>query len=366
MNIDTNREALNGAMTRVGGVVERRQTLPILGNLLFTVRGGVLEITGTDLEIEVKTRLAVDSDMEGEFTLPARKIIDICRALPEGAPVKIDVQGERAVVRSEKSRFVLGTLPAADYPSKEAVIPEHAVELDEGDFKRLLEKTGFAMAQQDVRYYLNGLLLEITDGKINAVATDGHRLAMASLGVSGVDGEELQSILPRKTVLELSRLLGTESRRLELEFGCGFFRVGLGDTSLTSKLIEGRYPEYRRVIPRLTDKVVLLDRESVRHALLRTAILSNEKYRGVRLTFEEGVLRMQAHNPEQEEAEDELAIEYTEDKVSMGFNVSYLLDVLAVLETDLVEFKFSESGSSALLTEQGGGRDLYVVMPMRL
>jgi DNA polymerase-3 subunit beta len=366
MHIRTNREALVPVLQKVGGVVERRQTLPVLGNLLIAASEGTVEVSGTDLEVEVRATLRADVQTGGETTVPARKLMDICRALPEGAEITLRQDKERFLVLAGRSRFTLSTLPAGDFPAMEGSSGEERIELEQAQLKDLLDRTAFAMAHQDVRYYLNGLLLEVRPDRLVAVATDGHRLAKVELELDSDVGEGLQIIVPRKTVLELGRLLAGGQAPVTVDVGERSFRAVADGVVLTSKLVDGRYPDYDRVIPAAPERLAVVDRELLRQALQRTSILSNEKYKGVRLHFEPGLLRLQAHNPEQEEAEEELEIEYQSEPAAIGFNVAYLLDVLNVLGTNEVRIAFSDANSSAVVTGSGRDGEVYVVMPMRL
>lgn len=366
MNIRINREVMIPALAKVGGVVERRQTLPILGNILLVASDDSVQITGTDLEVEVRSRCLAVVNSPGEVTVPARKLIDICRAVPEAIEITLRVENDRTFIAAGRSRFTLGTLPAANFPVMDSGAGEERVEIGQGELKGLLERTAFAMANQDVRYYLNGLLLEVRRDRLVAVATDGHRLAKAEVGLQSDIGEEIQIILPRKSVLELSRLLGTEDESVVVDISRKTFRAFVLDTVLTSKVVDGCYPEYERVIPRSVDRVAVVDRDALRLALLRTAVLSNEKYKGVRLSFDAGRLHLQAHNPEQEEAEDEVEIDYSQEPTTIGFNVGYLMDVLNVLTDSDVEIAFSDASSSAIVRNRGRDEETYVVMPMRL
>jgi DNA polymerase-3 subunit beta len=366
MHIVTSRERLLPALNQVGGVVERRQTLPILGNLLVSARAHETAVTATDLEVQIKSQFEAGVREEGDVTLPARKLIEICKALPEGSEISINVERSRAGVVAGRSRFALATLPAGDYPLMEVPDDYEAVKVPATVLRGMLEKSAFAMAQQDVRYYLNGLFLKFTQEGLTAVATDGHRMAKIEETMSVDVEDDREIILPRKTVIELNRLVYGRDEEVVLEVSDKAVRVGVGDSVLTSKLVDGRYPEYERVIPLMANKVAIVDRESLRQALLRAAILSNEKYKGVNLTFRGNELRVQAHNPEQEEAEEELVAVYEEEETSMGFNVAYLLDVLNILDNDDVEVRFSDSNSSALIRNQGLDKQSFVVMPMRL
>ena len=366
MHIRTNRERLILALSKVGGVVERRQTLPILGNLFVSASGDLVTLIGTDLEIEIRSHFTASVEEPGDITLPARKLIDICKAVPEDANIGILVRDQRATITAGKSRFNLSTLPATDFPLMESTSGNERIEVDQLVLKGLLDMTSFAMAQQDVRYYLNGLYFKVEAGCITVVATDAHRMAKVEREIELTISESMDVIFPRKTVLELIRLLGTGKELVRLDLSEKMLRASVGGTVLTSKLIDGRYPDYQRVIPILTDKVALVNCELFRQSLLRTSILSNEKYKGIRLGFSSGRLTLQAHNPEQEEAEEEVEIDYTQVPTAIGFNVGYLLDVLGVVDEDRIEIHFTDSNSSALIRGEGRGDQSFVVMPMRL
>ena len=366
MKILTDRDSLLKPLQQVGGVVERRQTLPILANILINTREGNMSITATDLEVEMKTNAAINCEGEMDFTLPARKLIDICRALPEGADIQISVEGERAILRSGRSRFTLGVLPAKDYPIIEPLASSYRFSIKESLLKQLIERTHFAMAQQDVRYYLNGLLLEVNDGSVKSVATDGHRLALSESACDAEAGINTQVIIPRKAVLELGRLLNESEDSVELDISSNHIRITIGETVFTSKLIDGRFPDYNRVIPDAADKKVIANKEELKQALQRTSILSNEKYRGIRFQFSPGMLELLAHNPEQEEAQEEMEIEYQGEELVIGFNVGYLIEVLGVITSDSVQMSLSDSNSSCLVEDLDSKDSKYVIMPMRL
>lgn len=366
MKIVTDKDSLLQPLQQVGGVVERRQTLPILANVLINARPDELTITATDLEVEMKTVARADCENELDFTLPARKLIDICRALPEGAKISIDIEGERATLRSGKSRFTLGLLPAQDYPSIEPSASTHRFSVSGRQLKRLIDKTQFAMAQQDVRYYLNGMLLEVKEGMIRAVATDGHRLALSESQCDGTEGIDLQVILPRKAVQELSRLISDGDAPIDIDVSSNHIRLKMESSSFTSKLIDGKFPDYDRVIPKRSERVVSADKESLKQALQRASILSNEKYRGIRFQFTPGSLELLAHNPEQEEAEEEMEIDYDGSELVIGFNVGYLIEVLNVLGSARVQMLLNDANSSCLINEPEGENEQYVIMPMRI
>ncbi|WP_075880494.1 DNA polymerase III subunit beta [Vreelandella massiliensis] len=367
MKFSISREALLRPLTLVAGVVERRQTLPVLSNVLIEIEGDQVALTGTDLEVELVGRtVASHVEQEGSATLPARKLMDICKSLPEQAEIQLGVEEGRAVLRSGRSRFTLSTLPVAEFPSIEDGEGSQELSVPRGTLKHLIESTSFAMAQQDVRYYLNGLLLEIQSNLLRAVATDGHRLSMCSRSVEVSVEQPHKLIVPRKGILELARLLDDSDEPVSLTLGSTHIRAHTGDFTFTSKLIDGKFPDYERVVPRNGDKVLLAERAELRQVLSRTAILSNEKYRGVRLYLEPGNLKVMANNPEQEEAEENIAVEYNGPAMEIGFNVGYLVDVLTVLNEDRIQMTLADPNSSALMEEPGGGDALYVVMPMRL
>jgi DNA polymerase-3 subunit beta len=367
MNFSISREALLRPLTLVAGVVERRQTLPVLSNVLIQADDDQVALTGTDLEVELIGRTTAGQvDAPGTTTLPARKLMDICKSLPEQAEIHFSLEEGRAVVRSGRSRFVLSTLPAAEFPSIEDTQESFELSLPRSTLKLLIDSTSFAMAQQDVRYYLNGMLLELRSHLVRAVATDGHRLAVCSQSAEIELELPHKLIVPRKGILELLRLLDNSDETVQLTLGPSHLRARTGDFTFTTKLVDGKFPDYERVVPRGGDKVLIADRADLRQVLSRTAILSNEKYRGVRLRLEEGNLRVMANNPEQEEAEENIAIEYSGTAMEIGFNVGYLIDVLNALEEDRVQMTLIDPNSSILMEEPGGGNALYVVMPMRL
>lgn len=365
MKLNARRDALLRPLQAVIGVVERRQTMPILTNVLLVAKGGQVSVTATDLEVELVADAEVDVESPGEITVPGRKLLDICRALPEDAEVSLRQSGEKLIVKSGRGKFTLATLPAAEFPMVEDINAGQSIDVSQEILGRLLGKTHFSMAQHDVRYYLNGLLLETSGNTLRAVATDGHRLALCEAGLEGGDLPEQQVIVPRKGVLELQRLMSGEGT-LVIELGTNHVRIQLDGIRFTSKLIDGRFPEYERVIPQDTSNSLLADRKTLRSALQRTAILSNEKYRGIRLIMRDNGMVLQAHNPEQEEAEEELEIEYAGEEIEIGFNVNYLLDAFSALESETVNLAVMDGNSSCLIREPGKEDCKYVVMPMRL
>ncbi|UIP85953.1 DNA polymerase III subunit beta [Pseudomonas phenolilytica] len=367
MHFTIQREALLKPLQLVAGVVERRQTLPVLSNVLLVVQGQQLSLTGTDLEVELVGRVTLDDAAEpGEITVPARKLMDICKSLPSDALIDIRLDEHKVLIKSGRSRFTLSSLPANDFPTVEEGPGSLGFSVEQGKLRRLIERSSFAMAQQDVRYYLNGMLLEVSNGMLRTVATDGHRLAMCSMQAGIEQADRHQVIVPRKGILELARLLTEQDAEVNIMLGQHHVRATTGEFTFTSKLVDGKFPDYERVLPRGGDKLVIGDRQQLREAFSRTAILSNEKYRGIRLQLESGLLKIQANNPEQEEAEEEVAVDYSGGSLEIGFNVSYLLDVLGVMTTERIRLILSDANSSALLQEFDNDDSAYVVMPMRL
>jgi len=365
MKLTTTREEILAPIQHVIGVVERRQTMPVLSNVLLSARDDRLSVTGTDLEVELVSSVSLKVQSPGDITVPGRKLLDILRALAESVPVTLSMEVGRLVVRAGRSRFTLSTLPATEFPVVEEINAQQVLRLPQNECRKLIDKVHFSIAQQDVRYYLNGMLIESEGGMVRAVATDGHRLALCESSLlERVTGKQ-QVILPRKGVLELQRLLGTVGEVL-LAIGTNHVRCDIGDVRFTSKLIDGRFPEYSRVIPTNATRTIDADRRILRQSLQRTAILSNEKYRGIRLNIKPNLLTLQAHNPEQEEAEDQIEVNYTNEEIEIGFNVTYLLDALSAIETDRVNISLTDANSSCLITSADSDGTKYVVMPMRL
>lgn len=367
MRFVISREALIKPLQLVAGVVERRQTLPVLSNILLVAEGDQLSMTGTDLEVELVGHVTLDEPAEaGSITVPARKLMDICKSLPEQAHIELKLEDAKVIIKAGRSRFTLTTLPATEFPNVEDSEQSFELTLSQGQLRHLIDQTGFSMAQQDVRYYLNGMLLEVSDGMLRTVATDGHRLA-TSVTVAETENETSEQIIvPRKGILELARLLQSGEDSLKLVVGSNHIRAHVGEFIFTSKLVDGKFPDYQRVIPRGGDKLVLGNRQELRQVFSRIAILSNEKYRGVRLSLTSGFLQVMANNPEQEEAEETIAIDYQGDSLEIGFNVNYLLDVLSIINSDIVRFTLADSNSSALVEGYDEDGSVFVVMPMRM
>jgi len=365
MNISVKRDDLLKSLQSIIGVVERKQTMPILANVLINLDNNKLSITATDLEVELISTLNVKSENIGSFTAPGRKLLDICRALPAGSDISISQGDKKIIISSGKSKFNLATLPENEFPVIKNIDQNDTIKINQKELKRIIDKTHFSMAQQDVRYYLNGLLLEVGSGTIRAVATDGHRLATSTTQQDQEQDARKQVIIPRKGVIELQRLLDGEGD-IKIGLGSNHIQVKLQSVCFTSKLIDGRFPEYGRVIPSDTSNQLLADKEGLRSALQRTAILSNEKYRGIRLIIKQNELTIQAHNPEQEEAEESMQIKYDGNEIEIGFNVNYLIDALNSVESENVVLSLVDNNSSCLITDPKEDQSKFVIMPMRL
>ena len=361
------RDALLRPLQAVSGIVERRHTLPILANVLLEQKDGRLFVTATDLEMQITAHSELAGKQDQSVTVGARKLQDLLRALPDDATLNLDTSSGKMTVRAARSRFNLQTLPAADYPrmgvAQEA--QQQTISLPQKQFRGLLKLAEFAMAQQDIRYYLNGMLLVVDKGSLQAVATDGHRLSYASISVPG-DYSRQEVILPRKTVLELGKLLEDSDAVVQIDILANQVRFRFSNIELTSKVVDGKFPDYNRVIPSGHSKRLELSRTELLQALQRAAILSNEKFRGVRLVLGSDQLKIICTNSEQEEAEEELEVGYKGEGLDIGFNINYLLDVLQNLATDQVVLSLGDANSSALITMHDRGDYKYVVMPMRI
>lgn len=365
--IKTQRDNILMPLQSVCGIVEKRHTLPILSNVLIEKSGDQLTLLATDIEIQIRTHTAGAAGMEkSAITVGARKLQDILRSLPDSAEVSLELTDKRMQVRAGKSRFNLQTLPAEDYPRMAQTDNEQVrLQLTQKQFKRLIGLVQYAMAQQDIRYYLNGLLLVVTGNELRVVSTDGHRLAYASEHLSESQ-TRTEVILPRKTIIELSRLLADNDDALEVRLSPNQAVFRFGDIELVSKLIDGKFPDYERVIPQNHNKVITISRTTLLQSLHRAAILTNEKFRGVRVVLAPGSLKIISSNADQEEAQEELEIAYDAEALDIGFNVTYLLDVLNNVSSEHVQIRLADANSSALITLPGNDSFKYVVMPMRI
>ncbi len=351
----------------VAGIVERRHTLPILANVLIRKTGSQLQLTTSDLEIQIRTTAELDGDA-GSFTttVGARKLIDILRTMPSDQTVSLESQQAKLVLKGGKSKFTLQTLPAEDFPLvQEAASFGPSFSVPQKTLKDLLNQVSFAMAVHDIRYYLNGILFVAEGKQLSLVATDGHRLAFASSTLD-VEVPKQEVILPRKTVLELQRLLSDSEGSIEMQFATNQAKFSFDGMEFVTKLVEGKFPDYNRVIPKNHKNSVTLGRVPLLASLQRTAILTSEKFKGVRLNFEPGTLRIASNNAEQEEAVDELDIDYAGDEIEVGFNVTYLIDALTNMEQEMVRVDLADANSSALFTVPDNASFKYVVMPMRI
>jgi len=371
--IKAQRQALLRPLQMVSGIVERRHTLPILSNVLIRKHGPSVSLISTDIEMQITSTVEMGSGPEEQATtVSARKFLDILRALPTDDEVVVSLAGRKMSIAQGKSRFQLQTLAAEEFPT---VTPAQAypacVSLSQKDLKQLLHLVHFSMAQQDIRYYLNGLLLVIEGGQLRAVATDGHRLAYAALTASEAitiqtESDKLEVIVPRKAIMELQKLLSDDDQKIQIELAGNQVKFQLASIELISKLIEGKFPDYQRVIPKGHTKHVPMSREALLGSLTRAAILTTDKFKGVRLSLASGLLKISATNAEQEEALEEIEVDYIGESIDIGFNVQYLMDVLANLRTDQIQLSLQDPNASALITTPNDPEFRYVVMPMRI
>lgn len=368
MKFSIEQNQLVPALQLISGAVEKRQTLPVLANLLFKVENGLLTITATDLEIEMSVNINLNGEyQDGDITVPARKLVDICRSLSNDRTINITLDENRLRIQSGRNRFSLSTISAQEFPNIEDSLFTTSFEIQSNILKSLIDKTQFAMAQQDVRYYLNGMLFELDNEQILTVATDGHRLALSKLKLeTSITDDLVQAIVPRKGVTEAAKLLSSSESLCKVEFNTNHIRITLGQYVFTSKLVDGRFPDYEKVLPKNAERLLMTNREKIKDAFSRASILCNEKFRGVRLNLNENKLIIHANNPEQEEAEIELDVDYSDQEMEIGFNVSYLVDALNAIKTESVKFNLGDSNSSVLIESSEDSNSVYVVMPMRL
>lgn len=366
MNIIIKRENILTPLQQVIGAVERKQTIAILGNVLIQSEDGIITLTATDLEIELIAKLQSSVSEDFAITIPARKLLDICKALPENSDITFAIEEHNVKLTSGRTRFTLATLAAKDFPRIDEIDTSIQFDIPQNILKNLFDKTAFAMAQQDVRYYLNGMLLELKQDTLKLVATDGHRLALSEYINTLNISSSKQIIIPRKGVMEMARLLASGEDSAVIKISQNHIRIETSDLVFTSKLIDGKFPDYNRVIPVDGNKLLKVNRALLRQSLQRISILSNEKYRGIRLSLSKNNLTIQANNPDQEEAIEEITVDYDESDIEIGFNVTYLLDVLNVLDSEDVIINLKDSNSSCIITSPENEQFRYVVMPMRL
>lgn len=367
MKLSIQREDLLKPLQLVTNIIEKRQTLPILSNVLLRATENNLAIIGTDLEVELTFNVPLQQPaIPGTITVP-RKLVDICRSLPEEALIDFTLEQDKLIIKAGRSRFSLATLPASEYPSLENTEKQLEFNIEQKNLRFLIQRTCFAMAQQDVRYYLNGMLLEVKQGIIRSVATDGHRLALNSVEAAVINNTCIQVIIPRKGVMELLRLLDDSNREVEIAIMANHIRITNGTFVFTSKLIDGRFPDYDRVVPKGGNKVISVPRETLKQSLSRASILSNEKLRGVQLLLRQNMLLILANNPEREEAKEEISITYSDIDFDIGFNVKYLTDIFDTIEDEMVNITLSDPNASILVEgDKTEGNSLFVVMPMRI
>ncbi len=366
MKFNINRNEILPSLRIVYGAVDRRQTLPILSNLLIVAGKDKITFTGTDMEIEIVATISHRPDTPGETTVPARKLLDVCKALPDDSKINLSLNKNQIIVKSGKSEFTLATLPANEYPNIETPKNSSKILLTQKELKTLLEDTAFSIAQQDARYYLNGLLLELNKNNLRAVATDGHRLALKEIKTQTENEDTQQIIIPRKGVSELIRLLDDKDENINIEVSKDHIRINKDNCKFISKLINGKFPDYQRVMPKEGTHPIKTHKDTLKQSLIRTSILSNEKYKGIRLVLKKDRLNTFAHNSEQEKAEEEIEIDYKGGNIEIGFNVTYLLDALSAIKTENVILNISDPNSSCLILPDDDTDCKYVVMPMRL
>ncbi len=366
MNFIINREELLTPLQQIVSVIEKRQTMPILSNVLLVIEDNRLILTGTDLEIQIVAKIEIGTATSGAITVPARKFLDICRLLPSGAEIKFEQEDDKVKILSNRSRFSLSCLPADNYPEFSESDFEHQFFINAGKFKRALEKTIFCMANQDVRYYLNGLLLHISNSKLKLVASDGHRLSIYEDQLDQATGYEARIILPRKGVLELSRLLDDPDAELRVEFSSNNIRIFIKNLVFSAKLVDSKYPDFSKVFQQTFFNQIHIQKQLLKEALTRVAILSNEKFKGVTLDIAPDSLRISTHNPEHDEAEEELFIEYIGEPLSIAFNAQYLLDAVSNLDSELAVLTIASNASTCFIDEPNDVSYKFIVMPMRL
>ncbi|WP_424947221.1 DNA polymerase III subunit beta [Candidatus Spongiihabitans sp.] len=366
MNIKIARADLLPVLTLVGSVVEKRQTLPILSNLYFNLTDGKLNLVGTDLEVEISETIAEVAGDDGVFTVSSRKMLDITRMLPENAVISIKHESDKVIVSSGRSRYTLKTLAASDFPRIEDNTWEERFKINQLSLKTLLEKTAFAMAVQDVRYYLNGVLLELTQNSLSAIATDGHRLAQSNVNIALDTTDSRQLIAPRKAIAEINRFLeGADDQEITLEISKKHLKLTKGETTLITKLIDGKFPDFQDVLETALNIMITVNRAEFIEATNRAAVLTTDRFQGVKIALEPGVMRITANNPEQEEAVEELEIDYAGEKIESGYNASYLVDAARAVSTENVELHLQGPDGLCIIKQPEDNRSIWLVMPMR-
>jgi DNA polymerase-3 subunit beta len=366
MKFIINREQLLTPLQQIVSVIEKRQTMPILANVLMQIANNRITLTGTDLEVQIVAHIAIEVQEEGAITLPARKLLDICRLLPAQASIKLELLDDKVKVTSGRGKYSLSTLPADDYPEFVETAMDCEFTLAQGQLKKALDKTLFAMANQDVRYYLNGLLLHLSNSQFKLVASDGHRLALYEDQIDAPTGQEMRVIVPRKGIVELHRLLDDSDTPLTVQLSNNNIRIFSADLTFSAKLIDAKYPDFTKVFQQAFLESLAIEKQGLKEALTRVAVLSNEKVRGVTLDIKDGCLKISAHNPEHEEAEEELPIDYNGEPLNIAFNVQYLLDAAGNLDSEQAKLTIAANYSCCFFDEPEACSYRFVVMPMRL
>ncbi|WP_428357272.1 DNA polymerase III subunit beta [Methyloprofundus sp.] len=366
MKFIINRELLLTPLQQIVNVIEKRQTMPILANVLFQLENKQLTLTGTDLEVQIVAKLFLDDEAEGNITIPARKLLDICRLLPSEADIKFELIDSKLKIQSGRSRFMVSTLPADEYPKFEIGVMDCEFLMQAGQLKKALDKTTFCMANQDIRYYLNGIMLSIFNQQLKLVGSDGHRLAIYEDSIAEETGVELRIIIPRKGVLELARLLDDEEQQVKVEFSRNNIRVVIGSLVFSAKLVDSKYPDFSKVFEQDFYSSIHVQKQILKDALTRVAILSNEKFKGVEFVIEGNNLKISTNNPEHEEADEEITIEYLGQPLSIAFNSQYILDAVANLDSELAVLTIAENSSCCFIEEPSEQEYKFIVMPMRL
>jgi DNA polymerase-3 subunit beta len=366
MKFIINREELLIPLQQIVSVIEKRQTMPILSNVLIVVEEESLYLTGTDLEIQIVAKINIKLATPGSITVPARKFLDICRLLPTGSEIKFDLQQDKVKISSNRSKFSLSCLPADNYPEFSEAELENTFSINAGKFKKALDKTVFCMANQDVRYYLNGLLLNISNSKLKLVASDGHRLSIYEDAMDEGTGYEARIIFPRKGVLELNKLLDDPEVELKAEFSSNNIRIFIKNLIFTAKLVDSKYPDFGKVFQQEFFTPIHIKKLLLKEALTRVAILSNEKFKGITLDISADSLKISTHNPEHDEAEEEIAIEHLEDPITIAFNAQYLLDAISNIDSEDAVLTFAKNASSCFIDEPKQSNYRFIVMSMRL
>lgn len=366
MKFIINRELLLTPLQQIVNVIEKRQTMPILANVLFRLSRNQLTLTGTDLEVQIVAKVSLDNELEASITIPARKLLDICRLLPSSADIKFELVDTKLKIHSGRSRFSVSTLSADDYPNFEMSAMDCQFTMQAGQLKKALDKTTFCMANQDIRYYLNGIMLSIFNQQLKLVGSDGHRLAVYEDTIEQETGIELRIIIPRKGVLELVRLLDDEELEVQVEFSRNNIRVIIDKLIFSAKLVDSKYPDFSKVFSQGFHSPIHAQKEILKDSLTRVAILSNEKFRGVEFVIESNTLQISTNNPEHEEADEEIAIEYQGQPLSIAFNSQYILDAIANLDSELAVLTIAENSSCCFIEEPSEQKYKFIVMPMRL